>query len=82
MALVVRLSLAGKKGQPIYRIIVGEKRSKRDGKNQATLGYYNPNLKPPELKLDRDEFDRWREKGATVSDGLRKILDSKNTQND
>lgn len=76
MALTIRLSLAGKRGQPIYRVIVGEKRSKRDGKNQGILGYYNPNVKPPDLKIDRTKYNYWLEHGASISTGLKKVLDA------
>lgn len=77
MSVTLRLSLTGKKGQPIYRIVAVETRSKRDGVNSEVLGFYNPSVKPPELKLDNKRFDVWVKNGAIISEGLRKILKSK-----
>lgn len=78
MSVSIRLALFGKKHQPIYRIVVTETRSKRNGKYQDNLGFYNPNTTPPTIKINRQKLDEWIKKGAIVSEGLRKIL----TQND
>lgn len=75
MALTIRLSLVGKRSQPIYRIVVGEKRSKRDGKNTEVIGYYNPNINPPDIKFKQDRLNYWQSKGALISTGLKRILD-------
>lgn len=74
MALAVRLSLVGKRGQPIYRIVVGEKRSKRDGACTEVLGHYNPNVTPPELVIKSERLTYWQSQGALVSSGLKSIL--------
>lgn len=74
MSTSIRLSLIGKKNQPIYRIVVSETRYKRDGRYAAVLGLYNPNVTPPQFNLDKEEFEKWVKRGAIISDGLRKIL--------
>jgi len=74
MALAIRLSLVGKRGQPIYRVVVGEKRSKRDGINQEIIGHFNPNVQPPHLELKKDRFNYWLKQGAQISSGMRKLL--------
>lgn len=74
MSVSVRLSLIGRKGQPIYKIVVCETRSKRDGKYVESLGTYDPNVKPPKLSLDKKKLDEWVKKGAIVSQGLAKLL--------
>lgn len=74
MSTSIRLSLVGKKNQPIYRIVVCETRYKRDGKYFAVLGTYNPGTKPPTLTIDQDEMANWVKKGAICSNALRKIL--------
>lgn len=75
MALTIRLSLLGKRGQPIYRIVVGEKRTKRDGANHEVIGNYNPNVTPPLLNLKKDRLEYWVKQGASVSTGLRKLIE-------
>lgn len=74
MSTSIRLSLIGKKNQPVYRIVVSETRYKRDGKHLDILGTYNPNVKPPHLDLSQEKLEKWTKKGAIVSNGLRKIL--------
>ena len=74
MSTSIRLSLSGKKNQPVYRIVVSETRYKRDGKHLDVLGTYNPSFKPPRLDLSQEKLEKWMEKGAIISEGLRKIL--------
>lgn len=74
MSVSVRLSLVGKKGQPLYRIMVCETRSKRNGKFSDLIGIYNPNVNPPALNIDRQKLDKWVKNGAIISAGLLKVL--------
>ena len=62
--LKIRLTRTGKRGQPHYRIIVCEARSKRDGKVMDNLGYYNPLTNPSEVKIDKEKYSHWIQKGA------------------
>lgn len=74
MSVSLRLSVMGKRGQAIYRIIAVEKRSKRNGKYIESLGYYDPNVKPPKLEINKLKLEDWKKKGAQVSTGLEKLL--------
>lgn len=74
MSTSIRLSLAGKKNHPIYRIVVSETRYKRDGKHLDILGTYNPNVVPPSFDLNQEKLEKWVKRGAIISEGLRKIL--------
>lgn len=74
MSTSVRLSLVGKKNQPIYRIVVAETRSKRNGKYIDNLGTFNPNVSPPLLLINQEKLDKWQKNGAIISTGLRKLL--------
>ena len=78
--LKIRLSRTGKKNQPHYRIVVTEKRSKRDGSTVDELGFYIPYKNPAQLKLDVDAYDKWTQKGAQSSDVV-KYLRSKAKDN-
>ena len=60
----IRLTRTGKRGQPSYRIIVVDQRSKRDGKYIDNLGFYNPLTQPATIKLDQKKYQDWLNKGA------------------
>ena len=64
MALKIRLPKVGSVHQPIYRVVVAEARSRRDGSPTEFLGTYTPKTKgnPINLKMDRVEY--WLSKGA------------------
>ena len=47
MSLVIRLTRTGKKGERKFRIIVKEKRSRRDGTSLDMLGWYEKDGKDP-----------------------------------
>ncbi len=74
MSVSLRLALVGKRNHPIYRVVVTETRSKRNGKFIEQLGTYNANINPPVFTLNREAFNAWVKKGAIVSTGLTKLL--------
>lgn len=74
MAATLRLMRIGRKGLPFYRIIVVDKRKKRDGKYIENLGTYNPLMNPAEIKINQERLEYWKEKGAQISEGLQKLL--------
>lgn len=76
MALKIRLSRAGAKNQPVYRVVVTPQRSKRDGKFVEIIGFYNPRVNPPQVKIDQARLDYWTSCGAQLSDAVRKIIKS------
>src|SRR3989339_712331 len=70
--LVLRLKPIGKKKQISFRVMVGEKRSKLNGKVMEDLGFYNPHNNKFGLKNDRIKY--WLSNGAQVSDTVHNIL--------
>jgi small subunit ribosomal protein S16 len=64
----------GAKKKPFYRIVVAERRSKRDGKFVEALGYYDPRRNPAEIKLDRERLDYWIERGAQPTETVRSLI--------
>lgn len=64
----------GAKKKPFYRIIVTEKRSKRDGRFVESIGYYDPCRNPADVKLDQERVNYWLERGAQPSDTVRSII--------
>lgn len=66
MSLVIRLSRTGKKGERKFRIVVKEKRSRRDGDNVEVLGWYQKgNGHQKQLNVERYKY--WLSKGAQPS---------------
>jgi small subunit ribosomal protein S16 len=74
VAVRIRLRRVGTKNTPVYRIVVADGRSPRDGRFIETLGTYDPTKTDPNftVKLDRAQF--WIDKGAQPSDTVRSIL--------
>ena len=77
MATRIRLQRNGKKGNPIYHIVVADQRSKRDGRLIEKLGLYNPNTNPATIEINFDSAVDWVLKGAQPSDTARAILSHK-----
>ncbi|MBI2611338.1 30S ribosomal protein S16 [Candidatus Gottesmanbacteria bacterium] len=74
MSVAIRLKRIGKTGSPIYRIVVQEKRSRRDGRPIDELGLYDPMKDPPHVVIDNQKLDKWLKNGARVSESLNRIL--------
>ena len=64
MAVKIRLKKNGSKEEPLYRIVVADSRSRRDGRLIEELGYYNPMNK--ELKLDNEKGSGLGEEGSSA----------------
>ena len=71
--LKIKLQRIGKKGQPQYRIVVAEARSKVSGKYLDLLGTYNPRIQPSEFNLNIKKYKEWLKKGAQPTDTIRKL---------
>ena len=74
MAVKIRLQRHGKKGNPIYWIVIADGRSKRDGKYIEKIGTYDPNTNPASIELDFDSSIKWLEKGAQPTNTAKAIL--------
>ncbi len=68
----IRLSRRGKKKAPFYRIVVTDKRTKRDGAPIEEIGTYNPKTK--ELKIDKSKAETWIKKGAIPTETITSLL--------
>jgi len=77
MALKIRLSRAGSKKRPVYRVVVTDSRNPRDGRFIEKVGIYNPLLKKDDknrVQLDVDKIKEWMSKGAKPSDRIARFL--------
>ncbi len=70
--LKIRLKRLGAKKAPIYRIIVINSTTKREGRPIQELGFYNPKSK--EMKLDKATAESWISKGAQPTDTVAYLL--------
>lgn len=64
----------GSKKHPVYRIVVADSRSPRDGRFIETVGTYNPLVQPSEVKLDEELVLSWLNNGAQPSDTVKNLL--------
>ena len=72
----IRLSRGGAKGRPFYHVVVTDQRSKRDGRNIESVGYYNPvaSGKDKRLELNVERVKEWMGKGAQMSDKVASLV--------
>lgn len=75
----IRLSRRGKKRQPLYRVIVADQKSKRDGRFIEHIGNYNPHTDPPTFNIKEERALHWLSVGAQPSDPVRRLLDRQGT---
>ena len=68
MAVRMRLTRVGSKKNPIYRVVVADSRSPRDGRFIDIVGRYNPQLEPSLIEFDEAKVKDWLSKGAQPSD--------------
>ena len=76
----MRLTRVGSKKNPIYRVVVADSRSPRDGRFIEIVGRYNPQREPSLIELDEDKVRNWLGKGAQPSDAVQRLLKAKNIQ--
>ncbi len=72
--LRIRLQRAGRKGQPVYRIVVAEHTNRVLGKYIDRLGHYNPLMKPKVFTVDTDKLLEWIKKGAQPTNTVARLL--------
>jgi small subunit ribosomal protein S16 len=70
----------GAKKQPSYRVIVKEKKSKRDGAYLENLGTYNPTREPAEIKLKMDRVRYWIGQGARPTETVDRLIKASGKQ--
>jgi len=74
MAVRLRLTRVGGKKDPVWRVVVADQRSPRDGRVLETVGQYNAQTNPSTILLKEDRIREWLSKGAQPTDTVKKIL--------
>lgn len=74
MSVVIRLARTGKRGERKFRIVVKEKRSRRDGDSIEMLGSFEKGEQNPNQNLKRDRYEYWLSVGARPSPTVEAIF--------
>lgn len=76
MPVKVRLTRVGNRNNPIWRVVVADDRSPRDGRFIEVLGHYNPQRAPSEIAIDRDRLASWLARGAQPTRAVRRLVEA------
>ena len=74
MAVRIRLTRVGSRKDPVWRIVVADRRSPRDGRTIETIGHYNPQTDPSTIEFDEAKVKDWLGKGAQPTEAVAKLL--------
>ena len=74
MAVRMRLTRVGSKKNPIYRVVIADARSPRDGRFIEIVGRYNPQTDPSTIELDEEKVKDWLGKGAQPTEAVAKLI--------
>jgi len=74
MAVRIRLRRVGRKKTPVYRIVVADSRSPRDGRFIENIGQYDPRRTEGGLNVNAERANYWLGVGALPSDTVRSLL--------
>ena len=72
----IRLMRLGSKKNPVYRVVVSESTSPRDGRFIENIGTYNPTTEPAQINLDLERARYWISVGAQPTSTTAWILRS------
>jgi len=64
----------GKKRQPVFRVVVVDGRSPRDGRYIEQIGRYDPRQEPSLVEIDNERASEWLARGAQPSETVEKLL--------
>ncbi|MEA2372767.1 MAG: small subunit ribosomal protein [Solirubrobacteraceae bacterium] len=64
----------GGRKDPVWRVVVADQRSPRDGRVIETVGQYNPQTEPSTIVIDEARVRDWLARGAQPSQTVRKLL--------
>ena len=68
---------SGSRKNPIWRIVVADRRSPRDGRTIETIGHYNPQTDPSTIVIDEDRARHWLDHGAQPTRTVAGLLRTK-----
>jgi len=70
----IRLRRTGARHKPMYRIVVTDSKSPREGAFIEVIGNYNPLNDPETININEDKALAWLEKGAQPTQTTYRLL--------
>ena len=70
----IRLRRIGAKHRPIYRVVIADSRSPRDGAFIETIGHYNPLTDPASIDINEEKALKWLSHGAQPTETVCSLL--------
>ena len=74
MAVRLRLTRVGGRTDPVWRVVVADQRSPRDGRVIETVGQYNAQTEPSTIVLKEDRIAEWLSKGAQPTAQVERLM--------
>jgi small subunit ribosomal protein S16 len=74
MSVRIRLTRVGSRKNPVWRVVVADRRSPRDGRTIETIGQYNPQTDPSLIQIDEERARHWLSAGAQPSRAVANLL--------
>jgi small subunit ribosomal protein S16 len=72
--VMIRLTRAGAKKRPFYRVIAIDRRAPREGRPLEFLGTYDPLPNPAKISLQSERIEKWLSRGAQLSPAVRSLI--------
>jgi small subunit ribosomal protein S16 len=76
MALKIRLRQQGRTNLSVYRLVVTDARSPRDGKYIEMLGWYDPNRAEDVANIQPERIGHWLSNGAIPTEKAQRLIES------
>ena len=80
MSVRLRLTRIGGKKDPVWRLVVADQRSPRDGRVIEIVGHYNAQTNPSTIKVDEEKIREWLSRGAQPTGTVKKLLRTQGIQ--
>ena len=74
MSVRIRLKRVGAKNHPVFRVVVADSRSPRDGKFIEEIGTYHPAKTADKVAIKMDRVEYWIGQGAIPSDTVKSFI--------
>ena len=75
MALIIRLRKQGRTNRQSYRLVVTDRKDRRDGKYIENLGWYDPFVtNDKSLFVKTDRVKHWLDNGAMISENVQSLV--------
>jgi small subunit ribosomal protein S16 len=69
----------GSNKNPIWRVVVADQRSPRDGRFIEAIGHYNPQTDPSTIDIDEERLRHWLDRGARPTNTVKKLIKAHQT---